>query len=710
MRQKTQSQADAQLRQALTNMRYKACTPEDLVFLRSLVSSKVPGRSSVGDKNFRQVSIITAMNVHKDEINRLGSLRFARETSQTLVDFFSEDNVSAREEKKSARSASKAIRGVPVISDRIQQLIWSQPPSANTKNIPGKLSLCVGLPVMIRINSATELCITKGQEATVHSWQSTVGSRGQRMLETLFVALINPPQSVKFEGLPENVVPLTRTTAHITCMLPDDTSINMNRSQVEVLPNFSMTDYSSQGKTRQYNVVDLNNSRTHQSYYTALSRSASAAGTLILQGFDSRKITGGASGALRQEFRELEILNEITRLRFIGKLQATVVGDRRNTLIHSFRMSKGEHYVPATVAKSIRWNKSDKFVLNSDFKEIPWRILTKSNRDAPAAPVKSTFVPAQGSSSALQTTLRSASKRKISGSSMAPRKKKLKTNHITDSSVHGSVMPKGTRWSNNSCAYDPTVSILYSIWLDDPAAHSEAFEMLNNRFLGLLARSFRLHLEGEYTLEEVRDYLRRSLQRFDPARFAWGMYTSVHSVVDNILMTEFPVLTSKLICPSGHLVARPHIISIKDCFVCLTRDHPVSLQGHLDEHRSITGSQCSSCLVQLVRQYRFSCSPPMLAFDVSGDRVTVIEHDLNVSVNGKICRYQLRGVVYHNTNHFTARIITSAGHVWFHDGVATGSSMVDEGPVLTFGDLTVCDAGITRARASVAMYCLVQDI
>ena len=228
MRQKTQSQADAQLHQALTNMRYKACIPEDLVFLRSLVSSKVPGHSSVGDKDFRQVSIITAMNIHKDEINRLGSLRFARETSQTLIDFFSEDNVSARDEKKSARSAPKAIRGVPVISDRVQQLIWSQPPSANTKNIPGKLSLCVGMPVMIRVNSATELCITKGQEATVHSWQSTVGSRGQRMLETLFVTLINPPQSVKIEGLPENVVPLTRTSAHINCMLPDDTSININ--------------------------------------------------------------------------------------------------------------------------------------------------------------------------------------------------------------------------------------------------------------------------------------------------------------------------------------------------------------------------------------------------------------------------------------------------------------------------------------------------
>jgi hypothetical protein len=59
-----------------------------------------------------------------------------------------------------------------------------------------------------------------------------------------------------------------------------------------------MTDYTCQGKTRPFNVVDVSSARSHQSYYTALSRSASAADTVILQGFDTYKITGGASGAL----------------------------------------------------------------------------------------------------------------------------------------------------------------------------------------------------------------------------------------------------------------------------------------------------------------------------------------------------------------------------------------------------------------------------
>jgi hypothetical protein len=115
-----------------------------------------------------------------------------------------------------------------------------------------------------------------------------------------------------------------------------------------------MTDYSSQGKTRPHNPVDLNNCRTHQSYYTALSRSASASGTVILQGFDAKKITGGASGALCQEFHELELLDDIGQLRYIGELPVSVVGDNRNTLIHAFRKCKGEQYVPANVHKAIQ--------------------------------------------------------------------------------------------------------------------------------------------------------------------------------------------------------------------------------------------------------------------------------------------------------------------------------------------------------------------
>jgi len=301
MRQRSQTKQDGQLRTALENMRYKSCTPADIDFLYSRVSSTLPGRASVTDKNFIDVPIITALNIHKDEINSIGAERFARETDQELVQFYSDDSIASRScqsNNQSTQRLNKKNVRLGSISDELQEHLWSQLPSENTMKIPGKLPLCLGMPVMIKNNFATELCITRGQEGYVCGWQSTIGSKNQLVLDTLFVKLKDPPKSIKFDDLPENVVPIPKTSTSIEVTLPNDTKIRIVRSQVEVSLNFSMTDYASQGKTRPYNVVDLHNLKTHQAYYTALSRSSSADGTLILQGFDPSKISGKISGAL----------------------------------------------------------------------------------------------------------------------------------------------------------------------------------------------------------------------------------------------------------------------------------------------------------------------------------------------------------------------------------------------------------------------------
>ncbi|PBK87388.1 hypothetical protein ARMGADRAFT_939086, partial [Armillaria gallica] len=100
--------------------------------------------------------------------------------------------------------------------------------------------------------------------------------------ETLFAYLIDPPSSVSIPGLPENVVPLVRSSQSVTCFLPDNATLSINRTQIEIIPNFAMTDYCSQEKTHPVNPVDPMNYRSHQSYYTSLSRSASAEGTVFL--------------------------------------------------------------------------------------------------------------------------------------------------------------------------------------------------------------------------------------------------------------------------------------------------------------------------------------------------------------------------------------------------------------------------------------------
>ena len=193
------------------------------------------------------MSIITTLNSQKDKISRLGCRRYADETKQQLFHFYSIDTISAGngdEDGKTRRSitAQECTIKTDIIPDAIQEVLWEQPTCANIKLVPGKLSICIGMPIMIHNNAATEMCITKDQEAVVYGW-NLHKHRGKDVLDTLFVKLVNLPAIINLNGLPQNVVPLLRTSVMTNCKLPDDTSITVSRSQVEALPNFAMTDY-----------------------------------------------------------------------------------------------------------------------------------------------------------------------------------------------------------------------------------------------------------------------------------------------------------------------------------------------------------------------------------------------------------------------------------------------------------------------------------
>jgi PIF1-like helicase len=90
-RQQFQSEKDSKFRKALENMRYKACTHDDIQFLQSRIAGKCPNDPKLAQKRFRNVSVITALNTQKDMINQLGCQRFATENNQVLTSFYSID-------------------------------------------------------------------------------------------------------------------------------------------------------------------------------------------------------------------------------------------------------------------------------------------------------------------------------------------------------------------------------------------------------------------------------------------------------------------------------------------------------------------------------------------------------------------------------------------------------------------------------------------
>jgi len=91
MRQTAKSPEDSKLCTALENMRYKACTSEVIAFLHTRISGLGPDKPKLAQKRFQNVSIITAWNAHKDQINKLGSERFAQGNGQELMTFYSKD-------------------------------------------------------------------------------------------------------------------------------------------------------------------------------------------------------------------------------------------------------------------------------------------------------------------------------------------------------------------------------------------------------------------------------------------------------------------------------------------------------------------------------------------------------------------------------------------------------------------------------------------
>ncbi|KAH7905265.1 hypothetical protein BJ138DRAFT_1017962 [Hygrophoropsis aurantiaca] len=700
MRQKFQSDADAKLRTALENMRYKACTDEDIAFLMTRVSSDSPGSPSLKDSKFRDVSIITAWNSQKDRINELGAHRFAMDHGDELVDFYSEDKWADGNKlnDKSNKKSKLTAHCHEAISLEDQDVLWSLSPHTSDHFAP-KLQLCVGMPIIIRNNDATELCITKGQEAVVVGWQANIGSKGQRVLDTLFVSLNNPPTDVHIDGLPPNVVPIPKTTRTVPVCLQNDTVVQVVREQVNVLLNFAMTDYASQGKTRPYNVVDLQHCNSHQSYYTCLSRSASAEGTVIMQSFDIRKITGGASGWLRQEYRTLELLDEITLLKYNNKLPSFVDSHRRNTLISLYQQWKGKMHIPSRVPHQIEWSHADPFEIDNTVDNLEWKVLDRKGfYEEKLKEERSKFVPAQGSK---PLELVTAAKRKADcdlDSNVAHKKPKNCFEPLT--SIDTMI---GLKWDsvNYSCAYDSFFTILWSIWLSSPHRWNKHLKNYTT-YTDSLLKGFQHCFHNIASLEDARDTVRNGLHSYNSNKFPMGTEgASVSELAHTMIGTHHDPL-SWIRCvacgakvPTGNKLAHVYCPVVNQSTT--TAEWLAAKWTNTDNEKR----RCSSCNQQVSGQWQSDTPPKLVILDIFNQQIS-ISHLIYAKGNKLNTKLYLKGVVYYKENHFTSIIITPNGHLKFHDGMLSITLQDMGAPLSTLSpsDLT-CHNG---AIACLAVY------
>ena len=674
MRQTEMTEDDKKFRTALSNMRYAACTEDDLAFLKTLLVNEDKKENLLKDPNFRNASIITSLNTQKDQINESCSLRFSRESGQQLTHFYSIDklgNTDLRPKKRGSRVSKKVSASVD-IPINIQETLWDSSP-CSSEHFPGKLSLCLGMPIMIRNNDATELCITKGQEAYVVGWDATDGPKGQNILETLFLELKNPPKTIELPGLPRNVIPMTRTSKKIKCCLPNDYEINIIRQQINVLPNFAMTDYASQGKTRPKNPVNLSHCKNFQSIYTCLSRSSNAAGTLIIQGFNPTKITRGLSGHLRQEFRDLYVLNEITKEIYEGRLNKKYLGILRNPMIHKYQteIKKNEFYnmhhaLELSDGELIVKDKGEDGMVNLDI----YNPLANSNKD------------------------KKSLKRKISDLCSIDRNTKFDKNpkrvglysHNFDTPS-----PIGLTWDENdySCAYDSLFTVLHHIWIEDQTKHRAYFEN-GTQWIQFLHSRFILLSKGSCTFESVRNQLRSQLNNVKPLQYPYGKaYTDIDELVrDFTSSTSYAI--SLLQCFNCGFSTYEQFTYLQDYTMVgwssMDREilqNTACIQKYLNykiiKNNEITVKLCPRCRKYNNNNLNISLYNTRYIYELPSVLIFAlapwidVNRCLSFDVSNSFKEYTLKGIIYSNRHHFTARLIDKYDNVWYHDGQTTRS-------------------------------------
>ncbi|EDQ98165.1 uncharacterized protein LACBIDRAFT_309582 [Laccaria bicolor S238N-H82] len=451
--------------------------------------------------------------------------------------------------------------------------------------------------------------------------------------------------------------------------------------------NFAMTDYASQGKTHPFNVVDLNSCCNHLSYYTALSRSATCEGTVIVQGFDPSKITCGASGYLRQEFRELELLDDITNLRYNGQLPESINGQLRNSVLCQYQQLKGKGYCPQHVMGPIRWSEIYPMQTFQVITDSSWTLTTKSTTDKATEEVNiqsqkksknvtGCFVPAQGSKTIASTLKRKAEE---GLNSDEPKSKKIRASFGPTPET-----PVGILWDsvNYSCSYDSLFTILCEIWIYNPKSWTKSFYSFGNQGK-ILSEGYKKVIRGLETLENVRNDVRASLKQENSDLFPSGQTG-----------TDIRDLISYIFTSHHNISLGYRRVSCNTCDFFQDLDNPPErVMSILDgTYKSINEwlqqwlmepSICD-CGSPMATSRMYDQPPSLLVFSLNTSRVSISKTIRIKGSNGKFTVLPLRGIIYSGGFHFTSYIITPGKEVWYHDGMVTKRRCIKKGHLTDF--------------------------
>ncbi|KZT27282.1 hypothetical protein NEOLEDRAFT_1036564, partial [Neolentinus lepideus HHB14362 ss-1] len=198
----------------------------------------------------------------------------------------------------------------------------------------------------------------------------------------------------------------------------------------------------------------------------------------------------GTSRYLRQEFRELEILDHITDLRYHGILPAHIEGHQRNTLVQAYQMWK-QNECPGNMHTAIQWDESNPFDLLELVENEIWNAIKPKKIEVDQMhPV--TKLPGQDiyhKPPVLRPTTTTIHHEDTT----------LAKEFIPSQNQVRHQIPQGFIWdSTYSCAYDALLMILLNIWQDNPNKWSKQLNI--NSHMESIIEGFESIQSGETSM------------------------------------------------------------------------------------------------------------------------------------------------------------------------------------------------------------------
>jgi hypothetical protein len=200
---------------------------------------------------------------------------------------------------------------------------------------------------------------------------------------------------------------------------------------------------------------------------------------------------------------------------------------------------------------------------------------------------------------------------------------------------------------------------------------------INSRFLGSLGRGFEKVLQKKATLEEVRDIIRQKLHTMNAEKYPLGKTgASVGYLAVDMLKSNRVVTLSQIMCSECDY-AEPELADQLGYTLCTNTSFKSTLDWVSKTEISIN-TECPNCSSALTNPIFYKEVPQILICEYPLQNIKT-SHKITFVTGEKETVLHLRGIVYHGGFHFTSRIISADGDIWFNDGMTTARTSEDDG-------------------------------